>query len=232
MQANKSGTVFFLTLTYRNEMLPIAHTSLDSGTRKIEAFGRGFDGSADVFKNRVIEAADGSAVAYSLCRNDIKLWLKYCRREWSRTHKGEKLDFAYLVCGEYGEKRGRPHYHGLFYGLSRAQVDFMCSVWEDRYGFSLVRPQTGSLSVSDASKVSNYVSKYMNKGTYSAWLPLLPYVEQPRRQSSLHFGLTDDETILQISNFIKVAICVMIYYLDGQLLIRSAASLIGKNYHS
>lgn len=247
LEANVSGSLYFFTLTYRNDELPVAISDNVDGIRRVVGFERGykFKASPDAFKNSVSFASPnwlddeghnlGSATCYSLCREDVKLWLKQCRRDWSRLHKDDPLKFSYLICGEYGEMRGRPHYHGLFYGLTAEQASFFAEHWEKRFGFVLVEPTPGSSSpagaLADAPKVCNYVSKYMFKGVYSAWEHILPYVEKPRRQSSIRFGLTDDETMAKLSDFIKAAILSSLTAgkeFECRLLVTSLVSLIDK----
>lgn len=43
----------------------------------------------------------------SLCRRDVQLFLKRLRK---------RHDVRYFGCGEYGSKKGRPHYHLLIFG--------------------------------------------------------------------------------------------------------------------
>lgn len=241
LEANVHSSLYFFTLTYRNEELPIAITDDVDGVRRIVGFSRGYKGKAENFCNSVDIGPSGlgPAEAYSLCREDVKLWLKRCRRGWSRLHPDKSLDFSYLICGEYGEQRGRPHYHGLFYGLTAEQAAYFEELWSDRYGFSLVRPQPNpadpSAALKDAPRLCNYISKYMFKGAYSKWGFLMDYVEKPRRQSSIRFGLTDDETLSKLSAFTKGAIfCNMIESRtpsdlnEFRPLLTSLASLIGK----
>lgn len=52
----------------------------------------------------------------SLHKRDVQLFLKRLRK-----NTGQKL--RYFVCGEYGEKTLRPHYHMILFGLDSKQKD-------------------------------------------------------------------------------------------------------------
>lgn len=45
---------------------------------------------------------------------DVTTWLKRIRERYSRTNNGAKL--RYFLCGEYGERTDRPHYHAILFG--------------------------------------------------------------------------------------------------------------------
>lgn len=63
-----------------------------------------------------------------LSTRDVQLFFKRLRRNWDK--KGVKHNIRYLVAGEYGSKRGRPHYHLLMwnnpYGATQWQP------WKDK----------------------------------------------------------------------------------------------------
>lgn len=50
----------------------------------------------------------------TLCPRDLNLFFKKLRVFLQR--KKGITDTKYFACGEYGENRGRPHYHAIFYG--------------------------------------------------------------------------------------------------------------------
>lgn len=50
----------------------------------------------------------------SLCHPDIQRFLKRLRQHLRRTYDEKGL--KYFMCGEYGEAKGRPHYHMLLFG--------------------------------------------------------------------------------------------------------------------
>ncbi len=62
--------------------------------------------------------------------------------------------FEYYVCGEYGDKFNRPHYHALFFGLDyELHKSFFEKTW--KYGSVKVLPVT--------PKAFRYVTKYITK---------------------------------------------------------------------
>lgn len=220
-QASVSSSMFFITFTYRNECVPVA-ISLDyCGERRLVGFERG---CADWLKNgnfynRVLDSLD-MQLCCSLRREDIKNVLKEFRIVSKRKFKDKSLDFKYVVFGEYGDKTGRPHYHGLFYGLDFEQVELLCSLWNKRFGFTYKVPEIKrKLDYKEQIAVSQYVSKYISKGINARFDKLLPYVEKPRRQSSLNFGDFSSEELVRLSDFTMAAIlgCFhsLVFYLDG-----------------
>lgn len=62
---------------------------------------------------------DGSLYP-TLVKNDLQKYIDNLRhkvKELSILPQGNRKDFAYFCCGEYGDKFKRPHYHCLFFGL-------------------------------------------------------------------------------------------------------------------
>lgn len=230
-QASVSGDVRFFTLTYRNETCPIA--IYDPSFDKVVGFERDcqhwvtngvFDNCTHIDKERNL------LYTPSLCREDVKKWLKQFRITWKRVH-GETPEFKYCIFGEYGDRRGRPHYHGLFYGLKPAQVDMLTNLWNDRFGFSMVVPNVSKrLSIDDVAAISQYASKYISKGVHQRFADLLSFVEKPRRQSSLDFGQFSDDELKQYASFMLAAIFWIMNSpansLDGLRLMNYIGSLI------
>lgn len=206
-QATVSGDVRFFTLTYRNEMCPVAiyDPSLDTIVGFERGVGRWMKNGE--FLNKVhYDKKRNLCYTPSICRNDIKLWLKQFRENWKRLH-GSRPEFKYCIFGEYGDRRGRPHAHGLFYGLTSEMVEMLSVLWRDRFGFVSVVPcPSKRLSVDDISAISQYVSKYISKGVHQRFADLLPYVEKPRRQSSIDFGQFSASELDQYLRFMMGAI--------------------------
>lgn len=65
----------------------------------------------------------------------------------------------YYACGEYGEKRKRPHYHAIVFGLSADEVGEVEACWPS--GFV----QAGSVTV----RSTRYVAGYIQKALYGSW---------------------------------------------------------------
>ena len=73
-------------------------------------------------------------------------------------HQLNSISFEYFLCGEYGDKLGRPHYHALFFGLDyQAHEKFFQDSWK-----------LGSVKVLPVTPQSfRYVTKYVSKNTYA-----------------------------------------------------------------
>lgn len=87
-----------------------------------------------------------------LSKRDLQLFFKRLRKQL-----GEKK-IRYFACGEYGEGKGRPHYHAIIYGMDFRNEDhkkIIESCW-----------QFGFVHFGDASKNSmQYVAGYVTKKT-------------------------------------------------------------------
>lgn len=112
---------------------------------------------------------------YSLSKPYIQSWLKRFRKRF-----GDGI--RYMLCGEYGEKFKRPHYHILFYdfkfpdqkywtsrnGQIYYRSDILEDLWTDPYssdsrGFSVI----GDVSFESSAYVARYVTKkFFSKDSY------------------------------------------------------------------
>lgn len=80
------------------------------------------------------------------------------RRDLQTFHKRLRFDLKdrrikYYSVGEYGERRGRPHYHGIYFGLSKGDFDLIESAWGKG------RIHVGTVT----SQSVNYVTAYITK---------------------------------------------------------------------
>lgn len=66
----------------------------------------------------------------TLRKGDVQKWLKRARRASYRVRYG--------LCGEYGAKTGRPHYHAILFGPDEAQVQDIVALWG--HGHTQVAP--------------------------------------------------------------------------------------------
>lgn len=214
LEANQSGSLAFLTLTYNDESLPMQnsyvrfHESCDLNTGEVvrqpevifDGFSRGHEFPCDevgtlckVFHHGQRLVNDDNLDFFtcpSLFRADVKFFLKRYRQDYFRRH-GERVDLRMSCFGEYGEKYHRPHYHMLVYGLSRDEVNRLCKKWT--FGFVGVEyVERFNADGSDAFiKVSRYVSKYVSKCDMLPWFVREGFAEMPRRQSSVRLGRRD-----------------------------------------
>lgn len=115
----------------------------------------------------------------TLCREDIKKWFKICRKLYQYHFPGETLDFKYWFVGEYGSQTGRPHYHGLTFGLTSKQIAFFRHKW--KHGFFYT---TQLSTLCDQEKVIGYVLKYILKDYFDK--KYLEDVEKPRVMQSIN----------------------------------------------
>lgn len=131
---------------------------------------------------------------YSLNNRDIQLWKKRVRRQIDY-HAGRKVDFGYLICGEYGPRTHRPHYHGLLVGLSDEDVMLFKKDWEDHYGFTCFK----KIASCDVERTARYVSKYITKQKCledSAVVKGL--VAKPRKVTSLRYGVPTEKREMRL----------------------------------
>lgn len=139
----------------------------------------------------------GLMVTPSLQRRDVQLWLKRSRVQYERKY-GQKLDFGYVVCGEYGPHTCRPHYHLCVCGLSSDQVNFLVSRWSLGY----YKAEKVKLKNSDKKgsngwlAASKYVAKYMSKGVFECDSVKDGYALGNRCMSSIEFGIDLNEKII------------------------------------
>lgn len=122
----------------------------------------------------------------TLRREDLKNWKKDFRKKISTS------DFAWILCGEYGPRTHRPHYHGLLFGLSASDLRIVKKCW--KYGFSVFKnvPCISTDGHDDVLSVSQYVSKYVVKP--QGLDVFSDSVERPRIMTSVGFGLPSDSS--------------------------------------
>jgi len=83
-----------------------------------------------------------------LVPKDFQLFFKRLRRSVEGKIK-------YFACGEYGDKRNRPHYHAIVFGIGPNALDR--ELVRDSWG--LGRTQVGSVTVESCNYVAGYIRK-------------------------------------------------------------------------
>lgn len=128
--------VLFVTLTYSDEFLP----------RDIYCPVTG-----EVLFSHVLGCLDKRAV---------QLFLKRLRK------KLPPKSLRYFYCGEYGERKGRPHYHFILWGLPYSRRNLIFESWSDPHtGRLMCDPDYLDIQVPRSShEVSQYCNSYILKG--------------------------------------------------------------------
>lgn len=206
LEGSDKMSLSFMTMTYSQHNLPISvidhrsYVDFDSGELLLEnyvsGFMRGYDCLAsllDSFKVKcdVRTCDDGSMICPTLHRQDWKDHMKRFRRALDRS--GVEKKFSMLCFGEYGDRRSRPHYHALFFGLSPQAEKIFTDLWQKYYGDckTISVPRFNEDGSDAFMKVSKYISKYISKGSHLPEACKLGYIEKPRRLSSVRFGRSD-----------------------------------------
>lgn len=217
-EGKNAKSMHFLTMTYKEEELPIAQTlhSVDTETGEIIRESDPElvpDDHIEYARNLVIHCetsprivdvpafldAEGKPlfegkeffVRYtaSLNNRDPRLAIKRFRTTWRRNHPDVPLEFRYYLCGEYGQKNTRrPHYHMLTFGLTDEQVAALAAEWP--YGDILVEKckEVNEDGSNGYANVSRYVGKYSAKGCFNNPAYLAGLVPRSRCSSSRSFG--------------------------------------------
>ena len=165
------GDVYFLTLTYNEDNVPTVvdeEGELDEETGELCSIGQSIK---------------------SLNNKDITLWKKRCKR-YIEYHYKTKCDFSYLICGEYGPQTHRPHYHGLFLGISPRDMEIFKRDWETNYGYTCIK----EVSKFDVERTARYVAKYITKMRDLEDKNVMNgKVEKPRKITSKGYGMPSKE---------------------------------------
>lgn len=129
-------------------------------------------------------SVDGIEVRGSLCKSDYQKWLKHLRINLNRQGVSSP---SFFVCGEYGSRTFRPHYHVVVCGATTQMIEKSLDYWRDRYGFVLSKDI--GLSNNDRQAVGMYVGKYSSKGVFIEKSPLMrPFLEKPFCEASHFLG--------------------------------------------
>lgn len=221
-EAEKRGSFAFMTLTYDDDHLPIAESMwrvnlrtgdeeqvegmelMSTGFHPEEAYLRLFRGdpgsSVPRYRTfvhcRLAEYEWQVRVTPSVCRSDVRQWLKQARIQYQRDY-GEKLpDFSYVAISEYGSRTCRPHYHLAFFGLKPFHLRYLLNAW--KFGKVKQFRMVACINKDKSSgfvKASKYIGKYMSKGEFECKSVAECNAQKPRVCQSRHFGTSDLEPI-------------------------------------
>ena len=221
-EAEQKGSFAFMTLTYDDDHLPLARSiwrvSKDTGECEVyfkpELFSTGISPDpsyCDLFKS--ISAGDSPRylqytlfedseyeyvvrITPSVCRFDVREWLKMSRIQYERDNGVKLPDFSYVAISEYGPRTCRPHYHLAFFGLQRTHLNYLLERWS--YG-KVKQVRMVSQINKDGSngflRASKYIGKYMSKGKFECESVKECAAERPRVCMSKRLGSRELEPI-------------------------------------
>ena len=244
IEARKRGSMIFVTLTYRDDTLPVSCSlecvDKDSGECFRDMPCSVISRDTELYKNLTFKFSqmDRRRVKYvysdileidndlyrycftpSISNRDVQLWLKSCRVQYFREFKLPLKKFSYVAVGEYGPNTNRPHYHLAFFGLAKHVVDWMCSRWNRQFGFSYV--QKVNAINEDGSNgfdiCSRYIGKYLSKGKFECESVGLRYSKKPRLLCSIGIGDYEDGVVLpkNLVDFFRCTDLVGDYSING-----------------
>ena len=217
-EARQRGSFAFMTLTYDDDHLPIVESmwqvDLKTGQEKMvespEFMSTGFHPEkayCDLFRGdkgsplpryrtfvhcRLLNMEWQIRITPSVCRKDVRQWLKQARIQYQRDY-GEKLpDFSYVAISEYGPRTCRPHYHLAFFGLKNFHVQYLLNAW--KFG-KVKQVRMVNVSTKDFIRASKYIGKYMSKGSFECESVKCGIAQKPRVCQSLHFGMRDLDSV-------------------------------------
>lgn len=228
LQASKDlGQVWFITLTYNNASVPVSYAledpskMFDDEGELIEDIDFNYDfdeqpiGSSDNVTQ--IEEDDSEILDLNketgefvtnyryltLDREDIKKWKKRVKINYERRF-GRKLQLNYIICGEYGPKTHRPHYHAMFFGLDRDAARMLEEDWNIHHGFTCFKyiPTFSVDGSNQVEKVAKYCSKYCVKiNELEDPSVLLQLVQKPRKMTSKGLGLPNLQKFMEMQRY-------------------------------
>lgn len=217
-EAEKRGTFGFMTLTYDEDHLPVTRSvwrvDKETGEQDMvsppDFVSTGFHPDAAVLcamrqaqpgtcaRYVVTQLVEDARFSYearmtpSVCRLDVRSWLKQARIQWQRDH-GEPLpDFSYVAISEYGPRTCRPHYHLAFFGLKKEHLFWLLDRW--RFGDVKRVQMVNAINPDHSSgftRASQYIGKYMSKGKFECDSVKEGASEKPRVCQSIGVGTSD-----------------------------------------
>lgn len=164
---------YFLTLTYDNDHVPFVtvgrHTSEERFFIKVsDKFNYNpkrsphfvmvqkypcSSGDWSKICQRTNKISSWRRRANVLCRKDLQDFFKQLKNNLKKNNY--ETEFTYFVCGEYGPKNLRPHYHIILFSKScigRYLQQNLYKIWKN--GFVSVKHTTSS--------TSSYIAQYLN----------------------------------------------------------------------
>lgn len=101
-------------------------------------------------------------------RDIIRNWLKVARERFTRFY-GRRPVWKYLIYLELGPLWSRPHFHVLFWNISKKDYDtFLGNPWKQKFGFTKPVYFNHDSSQQDRECITRYISKYVSKGQFES----------------------------------------------------------------
>ena len=223
-EAEQRGSFAFMTLTYDDDHLPVTQTlfsrekstGIETPQTAPEFCSTGYHPVkeyCDLFRDMLVSdhpryhsifvLDDGDFEYYarltpSVCRADVRSWLKQARIQYKRDNGVALPDFSYVAISEYGPRTCRPHYHLAFFGLKREHLYYLLDRWPmGKVKQVRIVNQVNPDGSSGFLKASKYIGKYMSKGKFECESVMCGASERPRVCQSLHLGTKQLESISQ-----------------------------------
>ena len=221
-EAEQRGSFAFMTLTYDDDHLPVTQslfcreksTGVEFLQEQAEFVSTGYHPVkeyVDLFRDMVPMSSpryheffvldDGNFEYYarltpSVCRADVRSWLKQARIQYKRD-KGVPLpDFSYVAISEYGPRTCRPHYHLAFFGLKREHLFYLLDRWPmGKVKQVRIVNQVNEDGSNGFLKASKYIGKYMSKGKFECDSVKCGASERPRVCQSIGLGMRNLEAV-------------------------------------
>lgn len=151
-------------------------------------------GPKPVYFDKFIDGFEDDEFSYffrltpSVCRTDVRLWLKRSRVRYERTFGVPLSPFSYVAVSEYGPNTCRPHYHLAFFGLTKDELEWLASQWD--YGFTDAKfvNRINPDGTDGFQIAARYIGKYMTKGKFDCDSVLDRSAEKPRVCQSMGIG--------------------------------------------
>lgn len=113
LKSNLSRPAVFVTLTYNDENLPTEEVNYKTG---------------EIYQKP------------SVVKEHVQQFMKSLRTKISRYQKrgiwkGYNGPLKYFFTSEYGPEHGRPHYHGIIYGLTKKDANLINEIWNKGFTY-------------------------------------------------------------------------------------------------
>lgn len=160
IHANTCVTHYCVTLTYDGANLPYVIS------RSKILRGKKYDDGREIACLRLnADPNDESGTAYmTLVRAHASLFMKTLRNKTSKRYGKNAPKISYIICGEYGDRFKRPHYHAIIFN---AHIDDILSSWDRGSVFFGANNVDGSVRYALKYVVKSRLWRYENNRSYA-----------------------------------------------------------------